>query len=52
MHRILTATAGPDDAGQRLDKFLASRLPELSRARFQELIGAGEVTRDDAVITE
>jgi 23S rRNA pseudouridine1911/1915/1917 synthase len=52
MHRILTATAGPDDAGQRLDKFLASRLPELSRARHQELIGAGEVTRDDAVITE
>ena len=52
MRRILTATAGPDDAGQRLDKFLASRLPELSRARLQELIGAGEVTRDDAVITE
>jgi len=52
MRRILTATAGPDDAGQRLDKFLASRLPQLSRARLQDLIAAGEVTHDDAVITE
>ena len=52
MRRILTATAGPDDAGQRLDKFLASRLPELSRARLQDLIEAGEVRRGDAVITE
>jgi 23S rRNA pseudouridine1911/1915/1917 synthase len=52
MRRILTATAGPDDAGQRLDKFLARRLPELSRARLQDLIGAGEVRGDDAVITD
>jgi 23S rRNA pseudouridine1911/1915/1917 synthase len=52
MRRILTATAGPDDAGQRLDKFLAGRLPELSRARLQDLIEAGEVRRDDLVITE
>jgi 23S rRNA pseudouridine1911/1915/1917 synthase len=52
MRHILTATAGPDDAGQRLDKFLASRWPELSRARLQELIAAGEVRRDDAVITD
>jgi 23S rRNA pseudouridine1911/1915/1917 synthase len=52
MSRTLTATAGPDDAGHRLDKFLASRWPELSRARLQDLIEAGEVRRDDAVITE
>jgi 23S rRNA pseudouridine1911/1915/1917 synthase len=52
MRRILTATAGPDDAGQRLDKFLASRFPELSRARLQDLLEAGEVRRGDAVITE
>jgi 23S rRNA pseudouridine1911/1915/1917 synthase len=52
MRRILTATAGPDDAGQRLDKFLASRLPELSRARLQDLIEAGEVSRGDGVITD
>jgi 23S rRNA pseudouridine1911/1915/1917 synthase len=50
--RTLTATAGPDDAGLRLDKFLARRLPELSRARLQELIGAGAVTCEDAVIAE
>jgi 23S rRNA pseudouridine1911/1915/1917 synthase len=52
MRRILTATAGPDDAGERLDKFLARRLPELSRVRLQDLIEAGEVRRDEAVITE
>jgi 23S rRNA pseudouridine1911/1915/1917 synthase len=52
MRRILTATAGPDDAGQRLDKFLASRLPELSRARLRDLIEAGEVSRGAAVITD
>jgi 23S rRNA pseudouridine1911/1915/1917 synthase len=52
VRRILTATAGPDDAGQRLDKFLASRFPELSRARLQDLIEAGEVRRGEAVITE
>ena len=52
MSRTRTATTGPDDAGQRLDKFLASRWPELSRARLQDLIEAGEVRRDDAVITE
>src|SRR5690606_40523815 len=49
---LLPATVGPDDAGQRLDKFLASRLPELSRARLQDLIEAGAIRRDDAVITE
>ena len=47
MSRTLTATTGPDDAGQRLDKFLASRWPELSRARLQDLIEAGEVRRDE-----
>lgn len=52
MTRTLTVTAGPDDRGQRLDKFLAGRLPELSRARLQDLIKAGEVSRDGAVITE
>jgi 23S rRNA pseudouridine1911/1915/1917 synthase len=52
MRRILTATAGPDDAGQRLDKFLASRLPELSRARLRDLIEAGQVSRGAGVITD
>ena len=32
-----------DCAGERLDAYLAARLPELSRARVQQLIKAGEV---------
>ena len=51
-HRILTATAGPDDAGQRLDRFLAGRWPELSRARLQALLAAGAVERDGVLIAE
>jgi 23S rRNA pseudouridine1911/1915/1917 synthase len=31
----------PSDAGRRLDQYLASQLPELSRTRIQELIDAG-----------
>ena len=50
--RTLTLTAAAADAGQRLDKFLAGRLPELSRARLQALLEAGEVARDGVVITE
>jgi 23S rRNA pseudouridine1911/1915/1917 synthase len=37
--------ATPEAAGERLDRFLALRLPELSRARLQALIRAGAVTR-------
>ena len=33
-----------DSIGSRLDQFLAAQLPELSRARIQALIKAGEVT--------
>jgi 23S rRNA pseudouridine1911/1915/1917 synthase len=36
------------DAGQRVDRFLAVRLPELSRTRIQELIEAGLVLVDGA----
>ncbi len=39
-----TFTAGPEDAGQRLDKFLAARLSDLSRSRVQALIKEGVVT--------
>jgi 23S rRNA pseudouridine1911/1915/1917 synthase len=38
--------AGPEDAGERLDRFLALRLEALSRSRLQALIRAGKVTRD------
>jgi 23S rRNA pseudouridine1911/1915/1917 synthase len=33
----------PEDSGQRLDRFLVTRLPEFSRARIQELIAEGHV---------
>ena len=41
---ILTAT--PDQAGARLDAFLASALPELTRSAAQRLIAEGYVTVD------
>lgn len=40
---IETAVAGADDAGARLDRFLAAKLSELSRTRLKQLILAGEV---------
>ena len=36
-------TASAEDAGRRLDLYLASRLPDLSRTRIQELITEGRV---------
>ena len=36
--------AEPEDAGARLDQFLAARAGTLSRARIQDLIKAGHVT--------
>jgi 23S rRNA pseudouridine1911/1915/1917 synthase len=36
-----------NDAGERLDRYLAAQLPELSRTRIQELIEAGLVLVDD-----
>jgi len=34
------------EAGERLDRYLAAQLPELSRTRIQELIDAGLVLVD------
>ena len=48
----LTAEAGPDHAGLRLDLFLTERLPELSRTRVQALIKAGHVSRGGATIED
>lgn len=42
-HRFETA---PESAGERLDRFLASALPELSRARIQALVKGGQATVD------
>jgi 23S rRNA pseudouridine1911/1915/1917 synthase len=44
----ITLTASPEDAGQRLDQYLATHLSEvnqsdISRARVQQLIAKGEV---------
>jgi len=39
-------SVGDPDQGERLDRWLAGRLPELSRARIQTLIADGEVRVD------
>ena len=44
-HSLVVA---PDEAGQRLDAWLARRLPALSRSRLQALIEAGRVRLDSA----
>src|SRR5579864_9300666 len=38
-----TLEVPPEQAGRRLDQFLACQLPEVSRARVQQLIGEGKV---------
>lgn len=43
MEESFTLTAEPSDAGTRLDKFLAARLPSLSRARIQSLLREGAI---------
>jgi len=37
-----------EDAGNRLDQFLATRLDRVSRARVQEMIAEGKVRVNDA----
>ncbi len=44
--------AAAEDAGKRADRFLAERIPALSRARVKALIEAGQARRDDAPLTE
>ena len=45
-------TADQTQTGQRLDRVLASRLADLSRARIQQLLGEGCVTRDGVTIKD
>lgn len=52
MPETFTLRSEPADAGQRLDKFLATRLPDLSRARLQALIAEGTVRRDGLQIAD
>lgn len=47
--RIVAVEAG--DAGGRIDRLLAERLPEFSRARLQALIAERRVSVDGAVVT-
>ncbi len=42
------ATAGPEAAGQRADRFLADAIGSLSRSRVKALIAEGRATRDGA----
>lgn len=52
MPSSVTLTVLPDDAGLRLDRFLAQRLADLSRSRIQALLEAGEVSRDGREIAD
>ena len=42
-------TVPPSHAGERLDRFLVSQLPDVSRARIQQLIADGKVRVNGAV---
>ncbi|WP_297491432.1 RluA family pseudouridine synthase [Acidocella sp.] len=45
---VLSCTATPEEAGARLDSYLAARLGAISRSRIKALILEGRVTRDGA----
>lgn len=45
MERLVVA---PEEQGERLDRFLARRLPQFSRSALQRLIDAGQVTVNHA----
>jgi 23S rRNA pseudouridine1911/1915/1917 synthase len=47
---VTVGPAAASDAGVRLDRWLAARLPEHSRARLQDLIRSGRVTRGGRTI--
>lgn len=51
-NKRLAAEADASHAGMRLDRFLAERLPELSRTRVQSLIKAGRVSLGRATIVD
>ncbi len=44
MNYPVTYAVAAEDAGKRLDRFLAAQLPEVSRARVQQAIEAAKVT--------
>ena len=48
----IEVTVGDDDAGQRLDAWLAGAVPDLSRSRAKALIAGGSVAVGGATIEE
>jgi 23S rRNA pseudouridine1911/1915/1917 synthase len=44
--------AAPEDAALRLDRFLADKIPDLSRSRLKSLILEGYITRDGQTTTD
>ncbi len=48
----LIVQAGPEHAGQRLDKFLTDNIAALSRSRLKQLLLEGAVRRDNIVTTD
>ena len=51
-NKIFSVAAEDDAQKERLDKFLAERLPEMSRAQIQRLITSGCVEADDVLIVD
>lgn len=49
---IITPEVGAAEAKMRLDKYLAQKMPEVSRSRIQKLIAIGMVTCEDVIITD
>src|SRR5579872_4714606 len=49
---VRRVTAETGDAGERLDRLLATRLTEMSRTRLKHLVETGGVTLDGATITD
>jgi 23S rRNA pseudouridine1911/1915/1917 synthase len=50
--QLLEAAVSPENAGERLDRFLGHRFPQTSRARFQALIANGCVAVEGAAVLE
>lgn len=48
----MEVVAGPEHEGQRLDRFLAAAVPQLSRSRLQDLVREGRVREGVRVIAE
>lgn len=49
---FLTPVVLPQQKGERLDKFLSTNIPGVSRSQIQKLINSGCVTSDDTTIAD